>query len=106
MDAVRPWSINSLDVGFFTSQFRPVGRPGSKNKNKFLLALIFSFSLTVGVGWPVVLEIESAGQNKKNGFLTFIFLSEVFPLHRSIRHLEILINWPWPYLETETYQVK
>ena len=57
--------VDSLDGSFFTSQFCPVGRPGSKNK--ILLALIDSQAL-------------------KNGFLTFIFLSGVFSLHQSLRH--------------------
>ncbi len=26
--AIRPWSVDSLDGGFFTSQFGPVGRSG------------------------------------------------------------------------------
>ncbi len=25
---IRPWSVDSLDGGFFTSQFGPVGRSG------------------------------------------------------------------------------
>ncbi len=50
---IRPWSVDSLDGGFFTSQFCPVGRSVGKNKNKILLALIFFLSLTVGVGRSV-----------------------------------------------------
>ena len=48
---IRPRSVNSLDGGFFTSQFCPVSWSASKNKNEFLLALSFSISLTVGVEW-------------------------------------------------------
>ncbi len=48
--AIRPWSVDSLDGGFFSSQFCPVDRSGSKNENKILLALVFFLYLTVGVG--------------------------------------------------------
>ena len=47
---IRPWSVDSLDGGFITSHFCPVGRLESKNKNKILLVLIFFLSVKVVVG--------------------------------------------------------
>ncbi len=73
--SIKPWSVDSLDGGFFMWQFGPVGRWS----NKKILATLILF-----------LPSREAKMKKKSNF---IFLSGVFSLHG--RSAIQLITWPW-----------